>query len=85
MQQQNLVMQSTRRTINIILTFNGTNIFIKNSAEVGGAIDAFDNAEFTFNGTNIFINNSVHYGGGAICTAYNAVFTESILPHAGNK
>ena len=62
---------------NIVLTFNGTNIFIKNSAELGGTIDAFDNAEFTFNGTNIFTNNSAHYGGGAICTEYDGVFTFS--------
>ena len=62
---------------NVILTFNGSNNFINNSAVYyGGAIYTNGNPVLTFNGTNYFINNSaVYYHGGAICTHGNAVLT----------
>ena len=54
--------------INAVLHFNGTNIFIKNSAGYGGALYAIDCAYLRFSGTNNFTNNSAGYSGGAVYT-----------------
>ena len=56
-----------------ILTFNGTNNFINNSAEwYGGAIHAETNSSLRFKGTTNFSYNSADYDGGAI-DAYRSV------------
>ena len=52
---------------NSILSFNGTNNFISNSADYGGrggAIYATNNAVLIFSGTSNFISNSADYGSG---------------------
>ena len=59
---------------NVVLTFNGTNNFISNSAESGGAIGTYFDVLLTFNGTNSFINNSAE-SGGAIDTYESVTFT----------
>ena len=52
----------------LVLTFNGTNSFIRNSAKSnGGAIYTENNTLLNFTGTNNFISNSANRnGGGAI-------------------
>ena len=62
----------------VVLTFNGTNNFINNSAGLhgGGAIRARTNVTLTFNGTSDFSNNSAHSdNGGAICAETNVSLT----------
>ena len=46
-----------------MLAFTGTNNFIKNSANSGGAIFATTNISWTAIGTSDFSNNSAQYGG----------------------
>ena len=60
-----------------VLTFNGTNNFIKNSANNGGgAIYAETNSSLRFKGTSNFSHNSAYInGGGAIFTKDNGVLT----------
>ena len=48
---------------NGVLTFNGTNNFINNSANNSGAIFAVVNASSCFTGTSSFSNNSAIQGG----------------------
>ena len=63
--------------INVVLTLNGTNNFINNSAGYyGGAIHTYYNVDnvLIFTGTNNFIGNSVQRHGGAISTS-SAVLT----------
>ena len=57
---------------NSVLSFNGVNTFISNSAsQSGGAIYISVNSLLSFSGTSNFINNSAHYRGGAISTNVN--------------
>ena len=59
-----------------VLSFNGINNFINNSADSGsgGAIHTSGNSVVNFTGTSIFINNSAdNDGGGAIQTSENSV------------
>ena len=59
---------------NAVLTFNGTNNFVNNSAKRnGGAIYAKTNISLTFIGTNNFSNNLAGVNGGAIYTLDNVV------------
>ena len=58
---------------NSILSFNGLNNFINNSAGYGGVIYAIGNTILSFNGTNNFINNSAVGSGGTIYSSNNAV------------
>ena len=64
---------------NSILSFNGTNNFISNSADYGGrggAIYATSNAVLIFSGTSNFISNSADYGsggGGAIFASNSSI------------
>ena len=60
---------------NTVLSFNGTNNFINNSAGRGGAIYTLYNTVLSFNGTNNFINNSALWEGGAIHTVNNTVLS----------
>ena len=57
---------------NTVLTFNGTNNFIHNSAGSGGAISA-SNTVLSFNGTSHFINNSAPMGGAIMTNIYNTL------------
>ena len=60
--QQNMVVQ-LRHIKLICLPFSGTNNFINNSAEYGGAVETYQIDMLTFNGTNNFINNMAGAGG----------------------
>ena len=61
---------------NTVLSFNGTNNFINNSAGIeGGAIYTEINTVLSFNGISNFINNSADYNGGAIYTKKNVVLS----------
>jgi len=55
------------------LHFNGTNNFIGNSAQNGGAIYAETNSFLSFNGTSTFSQNWAPCCGGAIYTFYSTV------------
>ena len=72
-------------TGNTVLSFNGINNFINNSASDGGggAICTLNNTVLRFSGTNSFINNSA-YAGGAIATD-NTVFASSGTTHFINN
>ena len=72
-----LITQQTFVTAdNGVLTFNGTNNFINNSAErYGGAICATANISLIFIGTNNFTHNSAGINGGAVFTGDNGVLT----------
>ena len=59
--------------INTVLSFNGINNFINNSAGYGGAIYTSHNTVLSFNGASNFTNNSAG-SGGAIYTSDNTVF-----------
>ena len=51
---------------NVTFTFNGTNVFLNNSArDNGGAIYAVMNTSLRFIGTNTFTHNSAGIKGGA--------------------
>ena len=67
------------------LIFNGTNNFINNTAEIGGA---YDNGVLNFIGTNNFINNSAN-GGGAINAYDNGVLnfigTNNFINNSANS
>ena len=56
---------------NGVLTFNGTDNFINNSANSGGAIFATTNISLRFTGTNNFTHNSAGIKGGAVATDSN--------------
>ena len=65
---------------NTVISFNGTNSFINNSAAGDGGViytSVFDtlyaSCLLSFNGTNIFTNNSADSAGGAIYTSDNAI------------
>ena len=61
---------------NTVVSFNGTNNFINNSAVFGGAIYTSQNTVVNFHGINNFINNSASYGdGGAIYTSDNTILS----------
>ena len=69
---------------NTVLSFNGINNFINNSAAYGGAIYIYPihfysllNTVISFNGTTNFINNSAYYSGGAIYTSQYTVLSFS--------
>ena len=65
-----------------ILSFNGTNNFISNTADNdgrGGAIYATTNTVLIFFGSNNFINNSADYGSGG----GGAIFAYSIINFTG--
>ena len=60
--------------VSSVLSFNGINNFINNSAGYGGAIYTSDNTVLSFNGTSNFINNSAGDGhGGAIYISGNTI------------
>ena len=66
-----------------VLTFNGTNNFIRNSAHSDGGViyaNTFHRSQnvFSFIGTNNFINNSAENHGGAIYTSGDAILTFNI-------
>ena len=61
---------------NTVLSFSGTNNFIKNSAIWGGAIYTSNNTVLNLSGTNNFINNSAIWGG-AISKLYNTTLNLS--------
>ena len=61
--------------INAVLSFNGINNFVNNSAGQGGAIYTSYNTVLSFNGTNNFTNNSADYGGGAIYASDKTVLS----------
>ena len=48
--------------LNTVLSFSGTNNFIRNSAYLGGAVYT-NNAVLSFNGNTNFIGNSANFGG----------------------
>ena len=56
-----------------MVTFNGTNNFIGNTANNGGVIAARVGGTLTFHGTNNFVNNTANNKGGAIYTLFNTV------------
>ena len=60
---------------NTVVSFDGTNYFMNNSAVYGGAINAIQNVLFTINGISTFTNNSANKGGGAIYALFNVVLT----------
>ena len=60
---------------NAVLTFNGVNNFINNSADSGGAVYARNNTLLTFIGTSVFSNNSADWSGGTIYIKTNVVLT----------
>ena len=61
---------------NTVLSFNGTNNFINNSAGIeGGAIYTEINTVLSFNGISNFINNSADYNGGAVYIKENVVLS----------
>ena len=63
-------------TGNTVLSFNGTNNFVNNSAgESGGAIVTTGNTVLSFNGTSNFVNNSAGGDGGAISTSDTTVLS----------
>ena len=67
-----------------LLSFNGINNFINNSADYGGAICTSGNTVLNFSGTNNFINNSVKNGfGGAIYTSELYTSDNSVLSLSG--
>ena len=62
---------------NVIVTFNGTNVFFNNSAsDSGGAIFASSNTSLSFTGASHFSHNSAeHFNGGAIAASDHVVLT----------
>ena len=73
-QQSGVVVQSSYITKQVMLTFNGTNNFIGNSADNdGGVIYSLNHNILIFNGSNNFIGNSANNSGDAIYTSYNTV------------
>ena len=61
---------------NVVITFNGTNVFFNNSAsDSGGAIFAGSNTFLSFIGTNDFSHNSAEHYGGAIFVESNTLLS----------
>ena len=60
---------------NVVLFFNGTTNFFKNSANrySGGTISAKDNTSLSFIATSTFTHNWAEFGGGAINMTKNVV------------
>ena len=62
-----------------MLAFTGTNNFIKNSANSGGAIFALTNISLTAIGTSDFNNNSAQYGGAIYAKANTSLSFNGVL------